>query len=438
MDKNQIRNIVRQMDYSKSEIEIDLLTDNIKDNIDNQLYDFSLYRKDIFTQQGKKRIVYSYPNLSTEAVMCQYLKKQIDRNFRIRYASRNRIMNVFFNILPVIKDMNDFVIIRADFKSFFDSVLSRHVYDRYIKESLMSRWDKEILEQYIEEFKYCYAGLCLSNGLTEIVCREFDSRIRAHLSKYGMFFYERYVDDILLITNKYISQNQFCNVIRHTIQEVFGDSPVKINMSPGKFSYITRRNLSTSQKFNFLGYEFEIRKVTGKNSICFKYGIAEKKRKKYTGIIERAFIQFKKDGNIELLRQRLKIYSSRVVIARTIGSSSYDWLTKGVVANYNELQFHMDALEPQTKDFLKNLYVKLLNKHGCVMPYFLKQSLTEESIYNLESNMKRNRSIMFEKNIGVSESTLLKWIRKLNPEYCNEDKDYYRMVIDYLALIKVE
>ena len=52
--------------------------------------------------------------------------------------------------------------------------------------------------------------------------------------------------------------------------------------------------------------------------------------------------------------------------------------------------------------------------------------------------MKRNRSIMFEKNIGVSESTLLKWIRKLNPEYCNEDKDYYRMVIDYLALIKVE
>lgn len=56
MDKNQIRNIVRQMDYSKSEIEIDLLTDNIKDNIDNQLYDFSLYRKDIFTQQGKKEL----------------------------------------------------------------------------------------------------------------------------------------------------------------------------------------------------------------------------------------------------------------------------------------------------------------------------------------------------------------------------------------------
>lgn len=206
MDKNQIRNIIRQMDYSKSEIEIDLLADDIKKNITNQLYDFSSYEKDIFTQQGKKRVVYSYPNLSTEAVLCQYLKKQIDRNFHINYASRNRIMNVFFNILPVIKDMNDFVIIRADFKSFFDSVLSMHVYDRYIKESIVLRRDKEILEQYMKEFKYCYAGLCLSNGLTEIVCREFDSRIRAHLSKYGMFFYERYVDDILLITNKYIYQ----------------------------------------------------------------------------------------------------------------------------------------------------------------------------------------------------------------------------------------
>lgn len=437
MDKNQIRNIIRQMDYSKSEIEIDLLADDIKKNITNQLYDFSSYEKDIFTQQGKKRVVYSYPNLSTEAVLCQYLKKQIDRNFHINYASRNRIMNVFFNILPVIKDMNDFVIIRADFKSFFDSVLSMHVYDRYIKESIVLRRDKEILEQYMKEFKYCYAGLCLSNGLTEIVCREFDSRIRAHLSKYGMFFYERYVDDILLITNKYISKNQFCDIVQHTIQEVFGNSPVKLNMSPGKFSYITRRNLLELQKFNFLGYEFVIQQET-ENKISFQYGIAEKKRKKYRGIIERAFIQFKKDGNIELLRQRLKIYSSRVVIARTIGSSSYDWLTKGVVANYNELQFHMSALEPHTKSFLKNLYVQLLNKHGCNMPYFLKQSLTEESIYNLESNMKRNRSIMFEKNIGVSENTLLKWIKRLNPEYSNVDKDYYRIVIDYLALIKVE
>lgn len=135
MDRNQIRNIIRRMDYSKPDSEIDYLTDNIMKAITEQKYDFSKYEQGVFTQQGKKRIIYSYPNLSTEAVLCQYLKKQIDKNFHVRYASRNRIMNVFFNILPVVKDMNDFVIIRADFKSFFDSVLSRHVYNRYIKES---------------------------------------------------------------------------------------------------------------------------------------------------------------------------------------------------------------------------------------------------------------------------------------------------------------
>ena len=57
---------------------------------------------------------------------------------------------------------------------------------------------------------------------------------------------------------------------------------------------------------------------------------------------------------------------------------------------------------------------------------------------DIEIYVDDNKVEYAEKNIGVSESTLLKWIRKLNPEYCNEDKDYYRMVIDYLALIKVE
>lgn len=437
MDRNQIRNIIRRMDYSKPDSEIDYLTDNIMKAITEQKYDFSKYEQGVFTQQGKKRIIYSYPNLSTEAVLCQYLKKQIDKNFHVRYASRNRIMNVFFNILPVVKDMNDFVIIRADFKSFFDSVLSRHVYNRYIKESIIPRFDKELLEQYMKEFKYCHAGLCLSNGLTEIACREFDSRIRAYLSKWGMFFYERYVDDILLITNKYILKEEFCRIVQCTIREVFGDSPVKLNMSSEKFSYITKRSLSSSQRFSFLGYEFVIENSKEKE-ISFKYGIAGKKRKKYKGIIEKAFIQFKKDQHIELLRQRIKIYSSRVVIAKKIESSSYDWLTKGVVANYNELRFHMDALEPSTNQFLRDLYMQLLIEHGCEIPYFLRACENEESIYNLKSNMKRNRSILFEKNIGVSKKTVLKWIQKLNPEYSAVDKGYYRMVMDYLVMIKVE
>lgn len=94
------------------------------------------------------------------------------------------------------KNMNDFVIVRADFKSFFDSVKSEYVYEKYILPSIIKREDKQLLEKYVENFKYCYAGLCLSNGMTEIVCKDFDIVLKARLSEYGVFFYERYVDDI--------------------------------------------------------------------------------------------------------------------------------------------------------------------------------------------------------------------------------------------------
>ena len=68
---------------------------------------------------------------------------------------------------------------------------------------------------------------------------------------------------------------------------MFGNCPVKININAGKFSYITKRNLATDNRFNFLGYDFNMKQDT--NKISFEYGIAAKKINKYANIIERHF-----------------------------------------------------------------------------------------------------------------------------------------------------
>lgn len=75
--------------------------------------------------------------------------------------------------------------------------------------------------------------------------------------------------------------------------------PVRLSTAPGKFSYISRRGLLTSQKFNFLGYEFFINESIGK--ISFQYGITEKKRSRYSNIIERAFAQYAVNHDEELI-----------------------------------------------------------------------------------------------------------------------------------------
>lgn len=436
MQIENIQSVIRRIDYTLTDSDVDNLSRQCIAAIENGTYDFSVKVKEIFTQTGKRRVIYRYPKLSKENIICHYLKDRLDKVFEIKYASRNKIINLLFNTIPVLKHINDFVIIRADFKSFFDSVLSRFVYEKYLLPSLLQRGDKDILDKYIDEFKYCYAGLCLSNGMTEIVCRDFDKGLKAKLTAYGMFFYERYVDDMLIMINSYVTEDEIKDIINKTINETFGICPVKLSTSPEKFFYISRREMIASQKFIFLGYEFFINKSSER--ISFQYGIAEKKRNRYSNIIERAFAQYAVNSNEELLRQRLKIFSSRVVIARQLMGTSFDWLTKGVVANYNELRNYTEYLHEDTEKFLKDLYYVLLRKYHLKRPYFIPKRREEQSIYNLFSNMKRNRTLLFEQSIGIPPKILLEWMSKIDPSYSGSGKDYYRIVVDYLEKIKIE
>lgn len=437
MSLENIKGVIRKIDYTLTEDEINDWSEACRNAIQNETYNFSSFTKEVYSQSGKKRVIYSFPKLSVENMLSHYLKQQLDRAFHIKYASRSKIINLLFNTLVATKNMNDFVIVRADFKSFFDSVKSEYVYEKYILSSIIKREDRQLLEKYVENFKYCYAGLCLSNGMTEIVCKDFDIVLKAKLSEYGVFFYERYVDDMLIMFNNYISEDRIKKIIRETIIEVFGSCPVRLSSGPGKFSYISRRNLVPSQSFNFLGYEFYILRKDNE-IIDFEYGIAEKKRIKYSNMIGRAFINYKRTKNDEVFRQQLKIFSSRVVIARQILGSNFDWLTKGVIANYNELQNVCDHLNNDTKMFLSDLFYKLLKKYDIKRPYFIpKRTSNEESVYNLYSNMKRNRSLLFEESIGVPKEVVLEWINKIDPSYSSYGKDYYRIVVEYLEMIKI-
>lgn len=51
--------------------------------------------------------------------------------------------------------------------------------------------------------------------------------------------------------------------------------------------------------------------------------------------------------------------------------------------------------------------------------------------------MKRNRTLLFEENIGVPKAVVLNWIQKIAPSYSSYGKDYYRIVIEYLDMIKI-
>lgn len=432
-----IKKIIRKNNLSLSENEITDLAMQYLKNIEQGKFDFTLSKKQIITQGKKKRVVYSFPNNSLENVLCGYLKEKLDRYFKVKYANRSNIVNTLFNTLPAIKDLNDFVIVRYDFKSFFDSVSTQYIYDNYIKESSISRKVKIIFQKLTKEFKYCYAGLNTSNAMTEIACRDFDKVLRAKLEPYGVVYCQRYVDDALVILNSHITKDDFLNILNNTIQEVFLKCKVKINNN--KFYYIARRDIKNNQEFDFLGYNFIIEYKKGnKKPFRFRFGITEKKQKKYIAKIRQTFIEYLKNKDIELLRHRIKAFSTRVVYSLPLNGESCKWITKGITSNYNELRYHLDDLDDITEDFLKNVYFKVMDELNITTrPYFLNYNNDEESIYNLYSTLKRNRSMIFDEKIGVKINQLVCEIRKIDPFYKGNKKTYYQITNDYLNLLKI-
>ncbi|MFA0815702.1 MAG: hypothetical protein ACC608_07910 [Anaerofustis sp.] len=439
--EKQIQSIIKKIYGDIPEDQIKQKSTEILTRIQKKDYDFiNNVNKEKYThktEQGKKvRSIYSYPKESIENILCEYLKIKIDQSFKIKYPNRKIIINSLFSTLPVIKDLNDFVIIRYDFKSFFDSVSSSEVYNNYILNSSISRSDKDIFDDYCKNIPFCYAGIQTSNAMTELACNDFDKVFKSKLKNYGVVFCERYVDDGLVILNNYVSKDDVLPLIQDSINDVFKESKVIINMS--KFQYISRREIAEISNFDFLGYDFTLYKEP--RSFSFKFGITSAKIFKYKMKIKQIFNDYKKTNDMEMLRHRIKLFSSRVVYSLDSNDETCDWVAKGLIENYGELKYHIEDLDEKTKKFMQNIYYDVMNEIGVTQPYFFPRNFNDEqnSIYCIYSNMRRNRSMIFHPSTGLRSNILLKEIKKIYPQYVYINKTYNHIAKDYLEILKIQ
>jgi hypothetical protein len=207
-------------------------------------------------------------------------------------------------------------------------------------------------------------------------------------------------------------------------------------LSLNKFIYIAKRSISKHCEFDFLGYLLHI--YMDDSNLKFTFGITDAKRSKYISKIKQTLIEYKKNNNIELLRHRIKLFSARIVYSVIRDNDYCFWVTKGVVNNYNELRFHLDSLDPETEKFLRDAYYDTMKSSNMIPPYFMHRHNGEHSIYNLYSNMTRNRSIIFDEKIGIKLNDLIKTMQKVNPSYFAGKKEYYQITNDYLEFLGIK
>lgn len=412
----------------KSEKAIENIIENIKKSYIDNNFDFTKFDTIHKKQINKIRHIKKYKKLSCEEILCIYLKRLLDRKYRIQYPNRNEFMHSLFDVINALRTMHDYTIVKFDFKDYFNSVSSEYVYKKYLVKKSLERDEMNLLEKYVTSTKYAYAGFNASNIICEIIAKHFDEVLNLKFRKYGLIFYRRYIDDGILIFNKHVDRDFCLSIINGTIKEIFYDKNIEVEnscktcLNTNKFKYISASVLAEQNQedsFSFLGYMFVLEPKLNNNkklNTKFKFGITEEKIKKYSKRVDDLLQEYKKHGNMELLQHQIKAFSCRCVYQ--ISKNGYlTWKTKGFISNYQELRYRLDCLTEETEEFLRYSIINAFENSGVPKPYFLKVK-DDECSYNLYNNMKKYKTLLFVERIGIG-------------------KDYNGLVRDFLIKVKV-
>lgn len=436
----------------KSVAEQEKVISDIKEALNNSTFNFENFKSLILNQSGKKRLVKQYDSLySPENILCQSIKQILDRAFKIKYPNRNKTTRTLFGVLSAAIQMSDFTIVKFDFKDYFNSVSSIYVFEKYLKYNILDRHEIDLIKAFVYSTKYAYAGLCTSNAIAEIIAGYFDEAVKQMFFSNGIIYYERYIDDSILILNEHMEETEVKEKLKTVLLNIFHDETIKApkchtKFNKKKFKYISRRKiLKGDYSVDFLGYEFWL-SANGKAKIEIKYGITSDKRKKYEDRINKLISSYidssSPDYNkMELLRHRIAAFSSREVYM-TKHFRSNIWRVKGFISNYGELRYFLDTglIETNTEQYLKNMIDDAFDRAKIDKPYFLMGGAQLNCGYNLYGNMKANKTILLVDRIGYdykSLTALCKQVGINSTDANGKRRGYGTLVRDYLIKIRV-
>lgn len=222
---------------------------------------------DSSTLRGKN--VYRIPAFSHELIL-----RKIDKNLRkakpLFSPSRDTIIA---NLRALIAESAQFKIYRLDIKSFYESFTSPLVLSTVYNIKGLSPQTKNHIRDIIEHFTSAGRpglprGMALSATLSEIVMSSFDIIVK---SIHGVYFYSRYVDDIIIITSGEEHSKQFVTKISKLLPSglYLNNKKQELCSAPDSSGY--KRNKQPVMpllfSFEYLGYSFSVYEPPEKTAV---------------------------------------------------------------------------------------------------------------------------------------------------------------------------
>lgn len=305
--------------------------------LDNHIYssDMSKHTNSIKSEEKKKILDKSF-NCSTSLTECFQIQTIIKNNkpcytlksFHQVTLARNLTSNIRLplkknksrneisrQLLQHLKEGTSYRIYRLDIKSFFESV-NIDTIRKALTHKDISNQTKILTEKIIDEVQNSGGiglprGLEFSPSLAELVLQDFDNKVRV---QNDVFFYSRYVDDIIIISSGFEDKKNFLRFIKS-----FLPNELSFNYNKQKIIDVPKRKHMYSEVavFEYLGYEYKVEdnqlQSKSVNQSIFRevrVYLSQSKIKKIKTRIYRAVYCYLKTGNYKLLEDRLAFLTS--------------------------------------------------------------------------------------------------------------------------------
>ncbi len=257
----------------------------------NMTYSFTNFKK--LNKNG--RVVY-VPTIRDRIVL-EHLKNCLVQKYKLKTQNRNHIID---ELKILCEEKMHYYIIRTDIDSFFSKINHEKLLDKLLKSSLLNINQINLIKNLLKKMPNVGIpqGIGISNYLAELYLENFDFEIKSISPR--VFYYSRYVDDIILIIPGKINKLEK-NVFQNKLEDIFKKYDLEINKKKTKYLDFTKEN---SNSFDYLGYSFQ--RVD--NKLIME--IADYKIHKLKVQIDNIFDNYTKTLNYNLLFERLKLFTS--------------------------------------------------------------------------------------------------------------------------------
>lgn len=320
----------------------------------------------------------------SDRIVERKLTYNLYRACNIRTANRS---NIIQNLKLFLREGIPYTIYRLDIRKFYESLPQNLILNQINENSNLSPSSRLLIKHLLEHHSHIGGtgtprGLPLSANISELIMQEFDSKINNN--KYT-FFYSRYVDDIILISSGTENKKAFLKFIKDTLPEGLKLNPSKLEIS-SKLTGLTQiKPITTPKKilfsFEYLGYKFNISnpyKNSDSKQRVVDVDIATKKANKYKLRISRAFYDFTKTNDSNLLKDRIRYLTSNF---RVFNPHLNQTRLAGIFHNYPEIQLEKKNLK-ELDHYLRGIVLSKRGRLGQLLIPFLTPNMKRELLHN--------------------------------------------------------